>query len=247
MQYSFSAGSLVAIKTGVAVPTPHEFAVLQEVSVEMSFNVKELMGNKAFPVAVGRGAGKISAKAKFAAFKASALNDLFFDGSVATGEQRVASSEPGTPATNTLTVANSATFLEDLGVFNRNTGRYMERVASAPATGQYSVSAGVYTFAAADSNPPCYFTYRYTSASAPGKIITINNNLMGIQPTFAAVLSTRFTHADGVTREANLRLNACVSTKFSFATKQEDFVVPDFDLSAFADSAGVVGTLSLAE
>lgn len=247
MQYSFGAGNLIATKAGVAVPTPHQFAVLQEVSVEFSFNIKELMGNKAFPVAVGRGAGKIQAKAKFAAFKAQALNDLFFDGTVATGESRVAASEPGTPSTNTLTCANSATFAEDLGVFNRNTGRFMERVASGPATGQYSVSNGVYTFASADSNPPVYLTYRYTTSTAPGKVITITNNLMGLQPTFSAVLSTRLTHGDGTTRELTLKLNSCVSSKFSLGTKQEDFIIPDFDFSAFADAADVVGTLSLAE
>lgn len=247
MQYSFGAGSLTAIKAGVATPTPHQFAVLQETSVDFSFNVKELMGNKSFPVAIGRGAGKIQGKAKSAAFKAAMLNDLFFDGTAATGESKVAISEPGTPTSNSLTVANSANFAEDLGLFNRNTGRYMERVASAPATGQYSVAAGVYTFAAADSNPPVYVTYRYTSATAPGKVITITNNLMGIQPTFAAVLNTQFTHADGVTRQVTLRLNACVASKFTFTTKQEDFIIPDFDFSAFADAADVIGTISVAE
>jgi hypothetical protein len=247
MQYTFGAGNLTAVKAGVAVPTPHTFAVLQEVSVDFSFNLKELMGNLSFPVAVGRGAGKIQAKAKFAAFKATALNDLFFDGSVATGEARVAVSEPGTPTTNSLTVANSATFLEDQGVFNRNSGRFMERVASAPAAGQYTVAAGVYTFAAADSNPPVYVTYRHSVSGGSGRVITINNNLMGIQPTFSATMATSFTHGDGVTRQLALKLNACVASKFSFATKQEDFVVPDFDFGAFADAAGVVGTLSLAE
>lgn len=247
MQYQFGAGALIATPAGVANPTPHQFAVLQEASVDFSFNIKELMGDKQFPVAVGRGAGKINCKAKFAAFKAAAINDIFFQGSVATGESKVAYNEAGTPATNSLTVANSATWAEDLGVFNRNTGRFMERVASAPATGQYSVSAGVYTFAAADSNPPVYVTYRYTTATAPGKVITITNQLIGIQPTFSAVMSTRFTHSDGVTRELNLKLNSCVSNKFALATKLEDFIIPDFDFSAFADQAGTIGTLSLAE
>lgn len=247
MQYSFGSGALIATKAGVANPTPHQFAVLQEASVEFAFNIKELMGNQQFPVAVARGAGKITGKAKFAAFKASALNDLFFDGSTATGESKVAFNEAGTPTTNSLTVANSANFTEDLGVFNRNTGRYMERVASAPAAGQYSVGAGVYTFAAADSNPPVFVTYRYSSSAQPGRIITITNQLLGVQPSFSVVLTTRFTHGDGTTREANLRLNSCMSSKFSFATKQEDFIVPDFDFNAFADASGVIGTMSLAE
>lgn len=247
MQYSFGAGALIGTKIGAANPTPRQLATLQEVSVEFSFNVKELMGNLQFPVAVARGAGKISGKAKFANMNAGAINDLFFDGSSATGESKVAYNEAGTPSTNSLTVANSATWTEDLGVLNRNTGRFMERVASAPATGQYSVAAGVYTFAAADSNPPVYVTYRYSSAVAPGKVITINNQLLGVQPTFSTVLTTRFTHSDGVTREMNLKLNSCMSSKLALATKLEDFIIPDFDFNAFADAAGVIGTLSLAE
>lgn len=247
MQYSFGAGAFIGTIIGAAVPTPRQFAVLQEVSVEFSFNVKELMGNQQFPVAVARGAGKISGKCKFAAFNASALNEMFFSGTQATGESKVAYNEAGTPTTNSLTAANSATWAEDLGVFNRNTGRFMERVASAPATGQYSVSAGVYTFAAADTNPPVYLTYRYTTAVAPGKVLTLTNQLLGVQPTFSAVLNTQFTHADGVTRQLNLKLNSCMSSKLSIATKLEDFIVPDFDFNAFADAAGNIGTLSLAE
>lgn len=246
MQYSFGAGALIGTKIGVANATPRQLATLQEASVEFSFNVKELMGNMQFPVAVARGAGKISGKAKFAAFSAAAVNDLFFDGTSATGEIRVAYNEAGTPTTNSLTAANSATWLEDLGVFNRNTGTFMERVASAPAAGQYSVAAGVYTFAAADSNPPVYLTYRHSQAAA-GKTITITNQLLGVQPTFSAVLSTRFTHADGITRQLNFKLNSCMSSKFAIATKLEDFIIPDFDFQAFADAAGNIGTISLAE
>jgi len=247
-QYAFGAGALIGTKiVASGVATPRQFATLQEASVEFSFNVKELMGNQQFPVAVARGAGKISGKAKFANMNAGAINDLFFDGTVATGEAKVAYNEAGTPTTNSLTVANSATWVEDLAVFNRTTGRFMDKVVSAPATGQYSVAAGVYTFAAADSNPPVYVTYRYTTAVAPGKIITINNQLLGVQPTFSVVLSTRFTHADGVTREMNFKLNSCMSSKLSLATKLEDFIVPDFDFQAFADNAGTIGTLSIAE
>lgn len=247
MQYSFGAGALIGTQIAAGVVTPRQLATLQEVSVEFSFNVKELMGNMQFPVAVARGAGKIAGKAKFANMNAAAFNELFFAGSSATGESKVAYNEAGTPTTNSFTVSNSATWAEDLGVFNRATGRYMERVASAPATGQYSVAAGVYTFAAADSNPSCYFTYRYTTATAPGKVITISNQLLGVQPTFSAVLTTRFTHSDGVTRELNLKLNSCMSSKLAIATKLEDFIIPDFDFNAFADSAGNIGTLSMAE
>lgn len=246
MQYSFGSGVMVGTRAGSANPTPRELATLQEGSVEFSFNVKELMGQFQFPVAVARGAGKVTGKSKFANFNSGALNDLFFDGTIATGERRVAYREAATPVTNTFTVANGATFTSDQGVFSTGLGRFMERVAGVPAAGQYSVGAGgVYTFAAADANPPVLVTYQYTTAT--GRVITISNQLLGVQPTFSLVLSTRFTQSDGVTRQLNLNLNSCMSSKFSFATKLEDFMVPDFDFQAFADSAGNLGTLSLAE
>jgi hypothetical protein len=246
MQYTFGSGVMIGSALGGAIAVPRELAVLQEGSVEFSFSTKELIGQFQFPVAVARGAGKISGKAKFANFNAGAINDLFFSGTTATGEKRVAYREAGTPVANTLTVANSATFLTDQGVFNTVTSKFLTRVASAPATGQYSVAAGVYTFAAADSNPPCLFTYQYSFAAA-GTVITLSNQLLGVQPTFSLVLSTRFTHADGVTRQLNLNLNSCMSSKFSFATKTEDFMVPDFDFQAFADQSGNICTFSLAE
>ncbi|MFH4180992.1 hypothetical protein WDA55_23325, partial [Acinetobacter baumannii] len=57
------------------------------------------------------------------------------------------------PAGGTVTpvVPNSGTFVKDLGVTDA-IAIPLKRVASAPATGQYSVDAatGAYTFAAAD-------------------------------------------------------------------------------------------------
>src|SRR5581483_11374955 len=68
---------------------------------------------------------------------------------------------PATPYQITPTVPSSGTWLADLGVVDINGNPYT-RVASAPATGQYSVAAGVYTFAAADTGKTVYINFRYT-------------------------------------------------------------------------------------
>jgi hypothetical protein len=41
--------------------------------------------------------------------------------------------------------------------------------------------------------------------------------------------------------------NACLSTKLSLATKLDDFMLPDFEFSIFADNAGNVLTIGTGE
>lgn len=234
----FGSGTLYGVNS-VANSTPVKFGALQGCSIDLSFSNKELYGQHNFPITVARGTGKITGKASNATFQARAFNDLFFNNTLATGKTITAIDEAGTiPSPSgpyTVTVANSATFSSDLGVIDKATGNLMEKVASAPATGQYSVAAGVYTFAAADAGKAVLINYQYTVA-ASGKKIVIAQNLIGVAPKFKVVLSTKY---DG--QQIDLQLNACVATKMSFATKQEDFAMPDFEFSAFADDSGTVG------
>lgn len=45
----------------------------------------------------------------------------------------------------------------------------------------------------------------------------------------------------------NVRFNNCTSSKLGFGTKLEDFVMPEFDFSVFADAAGNVATWSFGD
>lgn len=236
----FGSGTLWGVPVGTDAQ-PSKFAALQSVSMDIAFSVKELFGQHNFPITVARGTGKITCKATNATFQARALNDLFFNNTLSTGKLMTALDEAGTIPTPsgpyTVTVANSAQFASDLGVIDRLTGSLMKRVASAatPATGEYKVAAGVYTFAAADAGKAVLISYQYNVA-ANGNTIVIAQNLIGSAPKFKTVLSTKY---DG--QQIDLQLNACVATKLSFATKQEDFALPDFEFSCFADDAGEVG------
>jgi hypothetical protein len=247
-QFAFGSGTLYGVRTDVTPATPAQFGILQDVSVDFSFDVKELKGQYQMPVAVARGSGKISIKAKFAQLNGGMLNDLFFQGTKASGETLVANNEgpaggtaiPATPFQ--ITVTNSANFVDDLGVVDAATGTPFTKVASGPTAGQYSVAAGVYTFASADnvSGRKVYISYSYTAASQ-GNVITISNQLLGVNPVFAMHLSDTYNG-----QQVYLKLNQCTSTKLMIASKLEDFWVPEFDASAFADSSGNIGTLSLA-
>lgn len=250
-QFDFGSGSLWGIPTqtvaGVAVtnPTPAKFGILQNVSMDFDAPVKGLYGTYMFPVALGRGKGKISFKAQFGRIQAGAWSSLFFGqtGQPVTGQTIVTEGEAGSiPATPfQVTVAGSATFKNDLGVYYAATGIKLSRVASGPTTGQYSVSAGgVYTFASADTLLGVLIDYESTVAT--GYTITMNNQLMGNQPTFKAAFRGLYNGSQCV-----MEFNNCVSEKLSFATKIDDFAIPEMDFQAFADNANVLGIMSFAE
>ena len=100
--YSFGAGALFAIPTidyngnQVTSPTPIQFGVLQDVSLDFSRTNKELHGQYAFPVAVGAGSGKITGKAKTGLINGAVLNLIFGTGISVQGEQKAALDELGT-------------------------------------------------------------------------------------------------------------------------------------------------------
>jgi hypothetical protein len=109
----------------------------------------------------------------------------------------------------------------------------MTRVASAPTTGQYTVTAGAYLFAAADTGKTVFISYQYTATSTTAQKGTVKNVLMGQAPTFKGDLYLPYGGKSLI-----LTIPQCIASKFSIATKQDDFVVPEFDFSGFADAAG---------
>lgn len=246
--FSFGSGVLQGFRNDIAVQTPINFGLIQEASLDLAFDTKELYGQNQFPVAIARGKGKFAGKAKMARISGLALGTLFFGitpvaGQVATSFGEGPSLIPTTPFT--VTPANAATFVDDLGVVNSATGLPFTKVASAPIAGQYSVNGttGVYTFASADnvSGISVLISYTYTIAAIGEKII-MNNPLLGFTPTFQMNLYTTFQNKAMSFKAAN-----CVSSKLVMATKLDDFVLPDLDFSIFADAGGNVGTWSFAE
>lgn len=247
----FGAGVLYGIQThdvsGVVVsnPTPIQFGTLQEVSLDMSFENKKLYGNKQFPIAVGRGKGSISMKAKMADIDGAMLGNLFFGNGSAAGIKNVvnnfAAGIPATPGPYTITIAppSSGTFVKNLGVMNASTGLPLTRVASAPETGQYSVdeATGIYTFAAADQAGSVLISYEYSATSTSAKYGTISNQLMGYSPFFMVELSKSYQG-----KSLLLKFNRCTSAKLALPFKNEDFAMPDFEIDAMADDAGNIGT-----
>lgn len=241
--FVFGSGNLYGINSA-ANSTPHKFGTLQDVAFDFSFSMKELVGQSQLAVDIRRGTEKITGKAKTANINGSMLNDLFFGQTATTGLLLAATGEtdaiPATPYQ--ITVVNAATFDTDLGVIYTATGLPLTKVAAVPIAGQYSVtSAGVYTFAAADTGLSVAIDYLYTSLTGGSKI-TMTNQSMGVTPYFLGIFT-----ANVGGKIATLKLNQCTSSKLAIATKLEDYSIPELDFSVMADAANNIGVISFAD
>lgn len=236
MQYAFGLGILSVTPPG-ANPTPVQIGTLQDVGFDIEFDIKMLYGAYQMPVDAARGKAKISGKAKTGQIGSGTVA-AFLNASATTGSKIGVANESGQVVTNAYTVANGATFYEDLGVINTVNGLPMQRVASAPAAGQYSVNTatGAYTFAAADSNPLCLFCYSYTAAAA-GKTVVFANQLMGASVTFSLSLFNNFR-----SKNYGCKMPAIIIPKLSFDFKQDDYATSDLDFTAMAATDGTVLT-----
>lgn len=249
--FEFGSGQLFGFPNGgntAANPTPIKFGTLQDVSLDISGDLKELYGQKQFPEAVARGKIKLTGKAKFARINGKMLNDLFFGQTLGTGMKAVAADEVHVvAATVTITPPNSGVFVNDSrgdeGVIYQATGIPLTKVPSAPTVGQYSVATatGIYTFNAGDVGVSVLISYAYTLA-AIGTQLNITNQLMGFAPQMQILLNTTFN-----LQQMNVLLYSAIAAKLSIATKQEDFIVPEFDFTCFANAAGQVIDIYSAE
>ena len=248
----FGAGKLIATPTMDAIgqiivnPTPVEVAILQDVSVDFDFETKTLYGAAQFPVAVGRGKGKISWKAKTGEFKGGLLGSLFFGQTATTGRKGAVIDEvkaipSATAYTVTVTPPSGGTFVANLGITDVTTGKAMTRVASTPTAGQYSVTtAGVYTFSVDDKGKGILVSYEYSATDTGAETFQLTNQLMGYAPTFSALFYNQFNGKTQV-----MKLNQNILGKLSQPHKNDDFTLNDIDAESFVDSTGSLGYICM--
>jgi hypothetical protein len=244
-QYAFGSGTLIGKRTDVSGQPPALLGTLQDVSIDFDRKIETLLGQYNMAVAAGGGEFKIAGKAKYARLQATQLNNLFL-GQTLTANSMVemTTGEAGTVASTSVTVANSATFAEDYGVFYAANGVQLAPVASSPAQGQYSVTSGVYAFNSADNGAAVLIYYSYGVSS--GNKISLANQLAGPLPMFEISLKETFSYF-GTSKDLLVKLNACVSSKLSLPFSSQKFTVAEFDFQAIADASNNIGTISLSE
>lgn len=240
---AFGPGVIVVTRTDVANSTPVNIGYSQEFSVDFAGNIKELYGQNQMPIDAARGTVKITGKIKAAVLSGVAWNNVFFGNSFTTGGIKWNPSEAGSIPTTPfqITVINAANFDADLGVVSAVTGLPLTKVASAPITGQYSVSvAGVYTFAAADTGQAMLISY--TSTVTTGQKLTLTNTLLGTAPIFQLDYYTTRNSKAFVAR-----FYQCQAAKLTIAAKLEDFMMPEFEVHMFTNAANQIGVLYFPE
>ncbi len=225
-------------------PPPILVAAIQDISIDGSADIKELFGQNSYALAVARGKQKLGIKIKNAQLHGRLWNALYFGQTLASGIYdavydttgiaiptspfQVTVSSAAADATH-VQIPNSGTYGYGLGVRDPN-GLPYAQVASGPTTGQYSRTGGVYTFAAADATKVVYIDFNYTATSTVAQKLVVQNQLMGQAPYFQLDIKIPSPLGGAV----NVTFPNCVSTKFTFASKLDDFIYPEFDMSAFA-------------
>jgi hypothetical protein len=234
MQVNFGVGFMTFVPPSTATdPTPVPISTLQEVSLDIAIETKELIGNKSFPVDIAKGAGKITGKAKNAQIRASQFATVLGGSTIATGKTYgVFEQSTGVIAGASYDTLAAANFVQNLGVLDEN-GKVMKLVTGAPAAGEYQVSGvGVYTFNAAANGKTYKVSYTIKNA-AVGKTVKLTNQLMGAGTTFEMHLQNSY---NGGT--FGIRLYAVNVPKIALAFKNTDHTMQDVEFDVFANAAG---------
>ena len=230
---NFAMGMVYALPSG-ANPTPVPFAILKDATWDIKLDKKPLNGQWQAPIDVGQGKQAHTVKAKSMDIRASMLAAVV-SGSILTGGSVTpvmgeSTTIPTTPFQ--YTVANGANFAEDAGVLDVTAGKWLTRVASAPATGQYSVNVGTgqYTFAAADTGHVVAINYSYTTASV-GQTNSFTNAVQGPSTPYLLRLYNVYK-INGVLRPVGVKFPCFHFDNLSLGFKVEDW--SEFDISGFA-------------
>jgi hypothetical protein len=242
--YSFGPGNIVIVPTSdnagnlITTPTPIKVASLQSFSVDETSDEKLLYGQGKYAEDAADGKSKLTAKGTNARVQARLWHAVRYGQTLANGIDRMYIDTTGTaipaapgPYTITPTPPSSGTFVKDLGVAVLSNGVVMTRIASGtPTTGQYTVSSGVYTFAAADAGVTVLINYEYTATSTSAAILDIYNTPMGSSPRFELQFQTSYSGEFLTYIFPNVKCN-----KLSLATKLDDYTIPELDFTILPD------------
>lgn len=242
----FGPGILWLTRTDVANGTPFNVGFVNEFSYDLTGDTKELYGQNQYPLLIARSTFKATGKIKAATLSGQALNSLLIGGSWTIGTQydtqtTTSTAIPGTPYQVTPTVPSSGTWVSDLGVVDATTLKPYIQVASSPATGQYSVASGVYTFAAADTTKNVIISFVYSYTSATGQTMVVQNQPIGTTPTFQLDYKSVLYGATYFVTFFN-----CVGGKWSMQHKLTDYAMPEYDFGFFANASQNIFRVSVA-
>ena len=201
--FQFNVGKLFGLDTN---GNPIQFGLLQDVSLDISRTLKELLGANAFAEAIALGSGKISGKASSAEFNSTALNMMMGGLGDITQGQHLMASEAVTLSSSIkdYTAVHSAVFERNLGVndvtnpllsvpqtMSLNTALTTPSaptVTASPSGG--SIPAGTYSVKVAAINQ---LGYNSLTGFLDQQVVNLKNPAKGITEATAAVSTSALT------------------------------------------------------
>ena len=150
-------------KPEVAFPTPRRIGVIQEVSLEVKGDLKELFGEENFAEDASGGNVSVSGKYKSGELDPAWADDNILGGTQSAGILKIEKMELQTVDSGAVTVDFADEFDSDYGVVDPLSGAVYTRVATAAALapGQYKVDegTGIYSFHTSVNGKELGFTY----------------------------------------------------------------------------------------
>jgi hypothetical protein len=245
MYIQFGAGTALFNPTGGNASTPSgptSLLTLQDVDVKTDRKLVKLMGQNQGPDDVATSDAEVKITAGTGQINLDFYNTFFLGETIVTGAKLQAYNEAHTipssgpytvVGTNTTALATNA----DMGVFyttGANAGQPLERVASGPVTGQYSVAVSsgtiTYTFAAADEGLGVVLNYVYTVTT--GRTATLYNRLQGFGPYFELYLGDPYQSSsqDAV---MGLHFFKCKIGNFDLPKKRNNYEISKIEIEAY--------------
>jgi len=226
-------------------PIAQTFGLLQDVTIDCSFDAKMMYGGLQNAIDIGRGKGKLTGKAKFAQLNANIFSALFFGQSAIDGllndynDLSVGTAIPSSPYQITVSPPSSGMYMKDLGVRYVASGVALMRTGGTPGPSQYSVDegTGTYTFNTGAVGLKINIDYQYSLPG--GKTIPLTNQLMGYTPQFGVDLTLSY-----LGKITTLCFMNCQSSKLSLASKLDDYTLIDFEFDILPTSTGVLYSIS---
>lgn len=242
----FGPGILIATRTDISPGVAINVGFVQEFSMDATATIKELYGQKQFPLVQARGTIKATGKFKSAVVSGIAMNALMYGQSLAAGgiSWNVDSTFTASTSSSAILVGSSLTFDADLGVKYAANGLPLQRVSTgSESTGKYSISAtNTYNFGTTDSitgaagGTALKITYSQTTTA--GQSLVVTNSLIGTTPTFQLDYYTNLNQP--TSKPFIVRIFECVSSKHAMQFKLEDYMIPEWDFGLYGNAADQV-------
>jgi len=247
--YIFDSGTLWATpisanqKIAQSNTTPIRIGNLRGIVLECENKIDPAsVGAFRHPARAWISASRIKGRAEIGVFDGRLLNQVLFGAQVSAGARLISKDQAGVvPAAVTYTITptppGSGTWQDDLGVFLADDGTALTLASGTPASGEYSVASGTYTFNAAQAGENVKISYVYSIAG--GSTVTIPNGPGSEAAYFRLDLSTGYGDS-----AVTVRLNRVAVDRFSMPTSLERFAIGGLEFIAIADSSNEVGRFS---